>query len=397
MKLNGLGLLCLLLVAEGSQAAGFALGEQNASGLGNAFAGQAAAAGDASTIFFNPAGMTLLDGRQFSLSADYVAPSARFSGTATPALSSATGGDAARSATIPAFYYSMDLRPGLKFGLGVTVPFGLSTEYDFPWAGETQALKSKLETLDVNPALAWAVNDRLSLGLGVSWQRIDAELTSYNPYLPGVVSMSGDDTGWGWNAGALYKIDEGTRVGLSYRSKIDYRLTGTLSPSASPAAYADITTPDTASLALFKRLNAKWDVLADLTWTGWSSFQELSVNGANGSSILTIPEHWKDTMRYSLGFNYHAGERFTWRFGVSYDETPIPDPQYRTPRIPDQNRTMVAFGGRYRLSGQTALDFGYAHLFINDAAIHHADSGVTLDGTYTDSADIFGLQINHRF
>jgi long-chain fatty acid transport protein len=397
MKLNGLGLLCLLLVAEGSQAAGFALGEQNASGLGNAFAGQAAVATDASTIFFNPAGMTLLTGRQFSVSADYISPSARFSGTGTPALATAAGGDAARSATIPAFYYSMDLRPGLKFGLGVTVPFGLSTDYEFPWAGETQALKSKLETLDVNPALAWAVNDRLSLGLGVSWQKIRADLTSYNPYLPGIVTMSGDDTGWGWNAGALYKIDEGTRVGLSYRSRIDYRLAGTMSPSASPDAFADLTTPDTASLALFKRLNDQWDLLADLTWTGWSSFQELSVKRTDGTPILTVPERWNDTLRYSLGLNYHASERFIWRVGLCYDETPIPSSQYRTPRIPDQNRTMVAFGGRYRMTGQTSLDFGYAHLFMRDAAIHHTDSGVTLDGTYSDSADIFGMQFNYAF
>lgn len=396
MKLKGLGLLGLL-VTGGAQAAGFALGEQNASGLGNAFAGQAAAAGDASTIFFNPAGMTLLQGRQLSISADYIAPSARFSGAGTPALSTGTGGEAARSATIPAFYYSMDLRPGLKFGLGVTVPFGLSTDYAFPWAGETQALKSKLETLDVNPALAWQVNDRLSLGVGVSWQKITADLTSYNPYLPGVVTLSGDDTGWGWNVGALYKIDDGTRVGLSYRSKVDYRLTGTLTPSATPAAYADLTTPDMASLALFKRLNDKWDLLADLTWTGWSSFEELSVKYTNGSVALMVPERWNDTMRYSLGLNYHASERLIWRAGLCYDKTPIPDPQHRTPRIPDQNRTMVAFGGHYKLSGQTALDFGYAHLFMNDAVIHHTDSGVTLDGTYSDSADIFGLQFNYAF
>lgn len=398
MKLKGLGLLGLLLSGIDAQASGFALSEQNASGLGNAFAGQVAAAEDASTVYFNPAGMTLLDGRQISVSADYIAPSAQFSGTGTPALSSSMGGDAGKPATVPAFFYTMGLRPGLKFGLGVSVPFGLETEYDMLWAGETQAVKSRLQTVNVNPSVAWQVNDRLSLGLGLDSQKIEAELTTYSPLLPGVVTMAGDDTGMGWDAGALYQIDPETRIGLSYRSKIDYHLAGTMTSTSVVPVTADITTPDSASLGVFRRLGPKWDVLAEVTWTGWSVFQELRVNNATtGAAVQQVAENWRDTLRYSLGFNYHRSDRLTWRFGMCYDETPVPDAQHRTPRIPDQNRTMLAVGAQYKLSKQTTLDAGYAHLFLKDAPIQHTEGSVTLNGNYSISVDIVGLQMSYRF
>ena len=241
-----------------------------------------------------------------------------------------------------------------------------------------------------------AGNDRLSIGVGVDWQRMKADLTSYSP-LAGEVSMSGDDTGWGWNAGALFKVDDTTRIGLTYRSRIDYRLSGTITLGATMPATADLTTPDSASLALFKRLSSRWDLLADMTWTGWSCFHKLEVDSSSGTPVVLIPENWKDTMQYSLGLDYQASDRLVWRFALSYDETTVPDAQQRTPRIPDQNRTMVAVGARYRMSPGTNVDVGYAHLFMRDAGIRHTEAAVALVGTYSDSADVLGVQLNHRF
>ena len=184
-----IGMVGLTLLAGGAQAAGFALIEQNASGLGNAYAGQAAVAGDASTIFFNPAGLTELEGRQAVLAGHYIQPSAQFAGASTPATV-ANGDDAGKPAFVPNAYYAMDVGPGLKFGVGLNAPFGLATEYDFPWAGMTQALLSDVKTINLNPSLAWRVNDRFSVGMGVNWQRIEAELSSYNPMLPAVVTAT---------------------------------------------------------------------------------------------------------------------------------------------------------------------------------------------------------------
>lgn len=397
MKLNRLGLAGLMLVCGGAHASGFALTEQNASGLGNAFAGQAAVAEDASTVYFNPAGLALLQSTQVSIGGDYIAPSARFSGTASSPLTSPsnTGGDAGVAKLVPSFYLATALRDNLKFGLGVGAPFGMLTEYDYPWVGMTQALKSDLQTVNVNPSLAWQVNDRLSLGVGVNWQSIDAELTSYSPSSTSVVAMKGNDESWGWNVGVMYKLDQASRIGLAYRSRVDYTLEGTLA-GAIPVTAA-ITMPDSASLSYFRSLSPRWDVLADISWTGWGVFNELRVKDSSGATRQLVDESWKDTMRYSLGFNLHQNEQLTWRFGLAYDETPVPDAAHRTPRIPDGNRTWLAVGGQYRMSPASSFDIGYAHLFVRDAAINHTESTIALTGTYSDHVDIVGIQFNHAF
>lgn len=396
MKLKGIGLLGLMTFGTGAQAAGFALIEQNG-GLGNAYAGQAATAEDAGTVYFNPAGMSRLEGRQFTVSAHYISPSAEFGGTASPPLSSASGGDAGKPALVPNAYYVMDAGPDLKFGLGLNSPFGLATEYDRPWAGMTQALKSEVKTYNVNPSLSWQASEAVALGVGVSWQRIEAELSSFNPLLPGVVTMKGDDDSWGWNAGALFTLDAATRIGVAYRSQVEHTLSGTLSPMGVPIT-ADLSLPDSASISLFRQFGPAWDLLADLTWTGWSSFDELRIrHAANGATLSLVEENWEDTWRVALGANYHASETLTWRFGVAYDPTPVPDAAHRTPRIPDEDRTWLAVGAQYKLSERTSVDVGYAHLFVKDAAIDHSESGLTLSGRYDNAVDIVTVQVNHRF
>lgn len=398
MKLKELGLFGLMVASGGVNAAGFALIEQNASGLGNAFAGQAAVASDASTVYFNPAGLSLLEGTQISVAGDYVAPSAKFSGTATPLLTAPTntGGDAGNAALVPSLYFATDIKPGLKFGLGISAPFGMITEYDVPWVGMTQAVKSDLQTINVNPSIGWQMNDRVSLGIGVNWQRIKADLSAFNPSVASVVSLKGDDNAVGWDVGALFKLDQASRIGLSYRSQLDYKLEGTLGGMI--PITADITLPDTASLSYFRSVNPKWDVLADITWTGWSSFKELRIKTTSGTTVQLVDESWKDTMRYSVGLNYHQNERMTWRFGIAYDETPVPDAAHRTPRIPDESRTWLAVGGQYKVTPKSSVDFGYTHLFVDDAAINHTEPGnVLLTGTFKNSIDIVGVQYNHQF
>lgn len=396
MDLRGICLVGLIGVCGGVQAAGFALIEQNASGLGNAYAGQAAVAEDASTVFFNPAGMSRLAGRQIVVAGHYIQPSAKFSGTSSPFVA-ANGDEAGMPALVPNAYYTMELAPGIGFGLGLNSPFGLATEYEVPWAGMTQALLSEMKTYNLNPSLSWRINDRIALGAGVDWQRITAELSSYNPLLPGVVAMKGDDNSWGWNAGVLFSLDEDTRIGLAYRAEIEHNLEGRISPVGHPIV-ADVTLPATVSLSVFRRLTPEWDVLADLTWTGWSSFDELRIrHAATGATLSLVEENWDDAWRASVGVSYRASDNLVWRFGVAYDQSPIPDAAHRTPRIPDEDRTWLALGAQYRLSDRSAIDVGYAHLFVADAAIDHAENGLKVSGRYDNAVDILSLQFSHRF
>jgi long-chain fatty acid transport protein len=160
---------------------------------------------------------------------------------------------------------------------------------------------------------------------------------------------------------------------------------------------ADVTMPASASLSLFHKLSPSVDVLADITWTGWSAFDALTVRRTSGTVVSSTTENWQDSWRYSLGVTWHQDAAWTWRAGVAYDETPVED-AYRTPRIPDESRTWVALGGQYRLSGKAALDFGYAYLFIEDASINSTVAGAgTLRGNYENSVNILSAQYTHSF
>jgi long-chain fatty acid transport protein len=417
---------CMALAgcANFAHAAGFALIEQNASGLGNAFAGQAAVAADASTIFFNPAGMGLLPGSQLVVTGSLVDLSAKFlNGGSTAAPLQAlgdTGGDAGGLSFVPNAYYVYPVNKDLALGIGVNAPFGLKTEYDQTWMGRFQAVKSELQTVNVNPSLSYKLNDTVLLGIGLSAQYIDATLTNmanysaaiFNatngvfPNLQGLAEVKGNDWGWGYNLGALFNLGD-TRIGIAYRSKVDYTLEGDVSfanvPPALAAALpngpvtADVAMPASASLSLFHKLSPSVDLLADITWTGWSTFDVLTVRRTSGSVVSSTTENWQDNWRYSLGVTWHQNDAWTWRAGVAYDQTPVED-TYRTARIPDNSRTWVALGGQYRLSEKSALDFGYAYLFVKDASIDSTVAGAgTLLGSYNNSVNILSAQYTYTF
>ncbi|MCL5060705.1 MAG: outer membrane protein transport protein [Candidatus Thermoplasmatota archaeon] len=397
--------LVLAGCAHLAHAAGFALIEQNASGLGNAYAGAAAVAQDASTVYFNPAGMTQLPDRQVVVAGHLIKPKAEFSGVGKFIASDTfipgnQGGDAGGWALVPNAYFAFRLTPDVHLGVGLNSPFGLKTEYDPDWIGRYQAIQSEVKTININPSIACKVSDTLSLGVGLNIQWIQAVLTNRIPILgQPLVTIKGDDYGWGYNLGALWQLAPATRIGLSYRSEVDYTLEGTSSTSDPGAASlngpvtAAVTLPDSASLSLFRKLSPKWDLLADVTWTGWSDFDDLPIRGAVDKTTL---ENWKDVLRYSLGATWHVSDQLSLRGGVAYDEAPVSD-IYRTPRIPDGARTWVAVGGRYRLSGKSVLDFGYAHLFVNAPGLQSSDNGTTLKGEYDSQVDILSAQFTHNF
>jgi long-chain fatty acid transport protein len=394
-------------------ASGFALIEQNASGLGYSYAGSAAAAEDASTIYYNPAGMSFLPrGMQLSAGLAAVGPSARFrDGGSTPAAgrpAGGEGGDAGSWAGVPNFYWATDAGQNLKVGIGVSAPFGLKTEYDPTWIGRFQAIKSDVKTLNINPSVSYRVSDAVALGFGLNYQRIEAELTravSLGPAGEGGVRVEGDDTAWGYNMGAMFQFAPATRLGVSYRSAIKYNVKGTATfspgvPAASGDVTLDLKLPDNFSVALSHQFDSKWTLLADVTWTGWSSIKDLRVVRSNGTTLENTPENFRDTWRAGLGAIYRHNEAWSLKMGVAYDQTPV-NATDRTPRLPDEDRTWLSVGAQYRVSRNGTLDFGYAHLFVKDASINQSagsplTSG-TLRGYFENSVDILGIQYSHTF
>jgi long-chain fatty acid transport protein len=256
-----------------------------------------------------------------------------------------------------------------------------------------------VKTVNLNPSIAWKASESLSLGAGVSIQYAEATLSN-SANGAGLATVKGDDYGWGYNLGALWQASEATRIGLAYRSEVKQTLNGDVGFSTDTSlngpVNAGITLPDSASLSLLHTLDSRWDLLADITWTGWSDFRELRVVRNGGVTLAETPQNWSNAYRYSVGVNHHLNDKTTLRGGLAFDETPASD-AYRTARIPDEDRTWIAFGAQYRLSRQSAIDVGYAHLFIRDAAIDKAENGVKLTGRYEASVDILSAQFTLNF
>ncbi len=413
-------LAALSLTTAHAAASGFALIEQNASGLGNAYAGQAAAAENASTIFFNPAGMTLLNGRQVSGTINVIRPNTEFTdngGSRAPSGAiplGNNGGDAGGWNYVPNGYLSWQLTPQLWAGIGLTVPFGLKTTYDPNFLGRFQSQKSQFQTYDINPSVAFKFNDWLSVGGGVSYQyaRLSLDRSFSVVAASRAQTVSLHDGAFGWNIGAMFNLGKDTRAGLTYRSTLNYDLAGgvTVSGVGTATAKASLSLPDTVSLAISHQLNDKWQLLSDVTWTKWSRIQNVplfltSALGASaaGSVSDTLDLQFKDTWRLGLGANYHWTDNFMLKLGVAYDKTPVPDAAHRTVFLPDSDRTWLSFGGKHQLSKAGVLDVGYARLFLKDGdSLRSKGTGAAgsqgiVSGSYKSYVDIVSLQYTHSF
>lgn len=418
--------LIAVAFAGTASAAGFQLQNQNASGTSVAFAGAAAVAEDASTVFFNPAGMTYLPmGHNISVAGTVLSRSVEFQNTGTtpmPVINPANnsvigvnsvggdGGNGGGIAMIPAMYYSYAITPALRFGLGMSVTYGSETEYDSNFAGRFSGRYTSIHQMNLNPSVAYKVNDLLSLGFGVNFAKSEIEFRQNAPY-PGspLGVLKGDDISWGWNVGAMFQFTPDTRVGVSYRSKIKFDLEGhqkVASPlNINRPITAELETPDTFSLALSQKIGNQLELLADATWNGWSSVNALEPMLANGSrATAPVRYNFKDTWRFGLGAKYQLNDAWNLRAGVAYDETPVPNDESRTMTVPDSDRTWLSFGARWNLSKSTSLDMGYAHIFFKDVSTNRAVKNTTetatlqtVRGDFKTSADLLSVQLNYNF
>ena len=439
--------------------AGYAIAEQSVSGLGQGYAGAAALAEDASTIWHNPAGMMLLgDSPTISAGVHVIVPTADFKNTGSLTIDATGTGfvptqgadDSSNNvAVVPNFAYAHPIGEDLALGLAINVPFGLRTEYSDNWVGRYVALETDLKTININPSFAYRISDKLSIGGGVNLVTADAVLSNAidfglitlsnansnpvfgaaaAPLLPdiaanrggtkydGHIELTGDDIGYGYNFGVLYSVTETTRIGVHYRSEIDLTLEGkanfTVPTVLDPLLGAtfsdqggsvDLTLPASLSISLVTELTPKLTLLLDYTWTDWSVFDELFVKYDGtlaGSSVESpIPENWDDTSRYSVGLNYQLNDEFKLRAGLVLDEAAVPSPEFRSPRIPDAERIWLALGLQWSMSEHIVIDFAYTHVFVDDATTNNSahTTGQVLIGDNEAAVDIFSIGGTYRF
>jgi long-chain fatty acid transport protein len=399
-----------------SHAAAFALYEQGASGLGTSYAGAAAVAEDASTVWWNPAGMAWLGtGRHFAIAGTYVRPSTTFTDNGSVAAAGrplgGTGGDPAQSAFVPSGFFVMPVTPRVSFGLAVGIPFGLKTEYEPTWLGRFQGISSDLQTVNFNPSLSYRFNEFASVGGGISYMMGQLDLLSAvnlgAAEAQNSTSLDGD--GWGYNVGAQVKSG-GARVGFHYRSPVKINLDGQTS-FAAPAPSSlngrvsmDVQTPASFAFSLAQRVSPQLELLADATWWRWGEISQLPIvrtdGPSNGATLDTLVLDFRNTWRFSAGANYKLSGPWTLKLGVAYDQTPVKHAETRTVRLPDSDRYWLSAGVKWDISKGNVLDFGYAYLKAKDAEIENNQTATNrgiVRGTYESTIHLFGVQYQHTF
>jgi len=419
-------------------AAGFAVMEQSVTGLGNAFSGGAAVI-DGSTVFYNPAGMSKISGTKTASGLHYIMPKAEFSDAGSKGiggpLSGRTTNDGGEEAILTNFYVTSQMTDSLHVGLGINAPFGLATQYSDDWVGRYHAIASVMQTVNINPSISYAFNDKLSIGVGFNAQYMHLRLTSAVDYgticagsaakdscgalglqpqslaSDGIAKINGDSWGFGFNVGLLYEPIQGTRMGIAYRSNLRHTIKGNVrydnmplgaqrmfsksgSPFQTTSAEGELDLPETISFNIHQELNNQWAIMGDITWTNWSRFEELRIKYGNPNQPTTVVEEkWDDIFRYAIGVSYAPNSVLTFRAGTAYEQTPIASATYRTPRIPDNNRYWLSIGASYSPTPKLTLDLAYAHLIMHNSEINNTDSlGHTLSGTFSTDVDIVSIQ-----
>lgn len=413
-------LAALVAAPQDVYAAAFQLKENSALGLGTAFAGEGSAANTPATVFANPAGMTQLPGLQIATGLSGILPSLDFRGSARDAfgrpISGATNREGGDGAVVPHAHVSYKVTPDLSVGLSLTSPFGLATYYGPGFVGRYHADKTDLKTININPAVAYQLAPWLSVGAGFSAQWSRAEFASSinsstvaaratgRPVAlrDGYFRLRGEDWSFGWNVGVLLQPGPATRVGLTYRSRIQQDYEGTvtydtpLPLSLSPAfrsgdGRAKLVLPDTAGASITQGVGPNWTVYADVTWTNWSQFKNLNAYRPTGELLTSTPQRYDNSYFVSAGAAYKFNEALTLRAGTAYDKSPVSD-AYRTARVPDENRVWLAIGASYAVLPGVTVDAGYAHVFVKDSSLNEVNAtGDVLTGRYRNSIEIFSL------
>ncbi|MCK9006839.1 OmpP1/FadL family transporter [Haemophilus influenzae] len=437
----------MLLAAGGANAAAFQLAEVSTSGLGRAYAGEAAIADNASVVATNPALMSLFKTAQFSTGGVYVDSRINMNGdvassvTGTTMITTKNGSASARNvvpgAFVPNLYFVAPVNDKLAVGAGMNVNFGLKSEYGDSYDAGIFGGKTDLTAINLNLSGAYRVTEGLSLGLGVNAVYAKAQVernagiitdsvkiaqdalkvvkpkTVIPDYLTSkdksVVSLQ-DRAAWGfgWNAGVMYQFNEANRIGLAYHSKVDIDFTDRTATSlesevieAGKKGDLTLTLPDYLELSGFHQLTDKFAVHYSYKYTHWSRLTKLHASFEDGKKAFDKELQYSNNSRVALGASYNLYEKLTLRAGIAYDQAA--SRHHRSAAIPDTDRTWYSLGATYKFTPNLSVDLGYAYL--KGKKVHFkevqkvADGQIITTANYTSQAhaNLYGLNLNYSF
>lgn len=395
-----------VLAAQSAFGAGFGIYEGSA--RGNALATEVTAdPASPSVLYNNAAGMTALEGTQVEAGVTLIRPSQTVT-TLTPAGAVENEADSKWWAP-PNAYVTHQFNDKVWTGLGVFSRYGLGVEYDSIWAGRYDCQKATIQSIDVNPSVAFKALDNLSLAAGLRAEWFEFELNKALPTGTPFVDpdlqfhMKGDSWGIGYNLGAYYKATDWLAFGLAYDSEIEQEVEGTYDVNhpllSGGDGSGDITTPGIVRFGTSVKATDKLTLNAGIIYTMWSSYEELAIDfdpallGQVPSS--TTEKDWDDAFRYQIGAEYALTEAWALRAGYIFDETPDPDAHVDY-IVPGNDRHLVSLGVGYK-SGNLFCDLSYTYLMIKDRDIAARPEEGVLPGEFSGGdAHLIGLSIGYK-
>ncbi|CDZ78532.1 47 kDa outer membrane protein precursor [Legionella massiliensis] len=425
--------------------------ESSAAEIGNYAAGAAAEAANASTGWYNPAGLSLIHSKQGVFGIVGVAPSAKLRGFSTfstvgvpsytQSFNDLSGG---KMGYVPSAHLALPVGENTTLGLSLVSPFGLSTQWSRIGPVRYEATTSNFITSNISPEIGSRINEHFAVGAGIDLQyaRVRFNRVVGSPAqmmalgapprtLDSLSYNKGHSFGVGFHAGAMALFDENhTRIGVNYQSQVRHsfhgysRLQGRLAalpPVATPSsilradpnaifwsydlASNNINLPEVATLSGYRDLNDRLALLGSVVFTGWKSLKTIELDrvGAYAPNVGQVvvnsssTQDYRNAWRFALGANYHVNEKLMMRIGGGYDQTPTRN-KYRDVRIPDSDRWAASVGAHYQVQPSIGVDIGYTHLFsVGEAKINRTDVAGSTSEYFVHAkikahADLVGLQ-----
>ena len=393
----------ILAVASAASACalGIRIADQapEATARGNAFA---ATADSPAAIYYNPAGITQLEGAQLKFgvygvdfTSDYRSPTGS---------KSETKGQIDAVPQLYATWTPTDLP--LSFGLGIYSPYGLSLEWPDDSGFRTIAQKGSITYLTANPVVAWKVTSSLSIAAGLTANYSDAEL-SRGLFVPGdQFRFKGDDTAVGFNAGVRWQPQDKHAFGVTYRSAttMDYSGHSTLNsllpfaPSYRTAAEAKFEFPQNVVLGYSFRPTEKWNLEFNADWTDWDALNTVNLNQQGGATVpLTF--NWKSSWFYEFGATRQLPKGIAVSAGYIYSENSVPDKSFN-PIVPDSDRHIFSVGVKQSVghwNWALAYQFAYGPWRTVSGSSSPSFIGETADGRYQATSHALSLSIGCAF
>ncbi len=402
-------ILLFTIVTSVIYASGFALPEQGAKAISmsNAFT---AVADDASALFYNPAGITQLDGINFNLGATLLMPKSTWKHNSDSAESKDS------YPVSPQFNFVYKVMPKLAFGLGVSAPFAAKIEWADGWAGSELIEIMNFQSVDISPTIAYEVVKGLTfaltydLGIAAVELRKRVKLSS-SDYMLVQMGSDGQTLGHGFKASLFYKWND-LRTGLVFKYGKSYHFEGNAdfdvsNPIFNPSKPSDQKMSVNLTLPMELIWGISYKVLPELLlsfdaqYTMWSSYDELRFkftkeeftdeNGAPSKESI-IKKDWKDVLALRFGLEYKVMPELSLRAGYTYDFNPVPD-ETLDPSLPDNDRHIVGLGVGYNIKNMIQLDLAYSYVVFTE----RKSSNEELLGTYNTHVNIVSFTAGFNF